>query len=82
MQSRYSFVNLMNCQHVLELSYNTHTQHAHTFTRITSIAAGKAERYLVPAINTNQKPLYLIRTTGVFYLLPASAFLFADTDWV
>ena len=58
---------------------HTHTQTRHTHT--TGVASGKAEGYLVPAINTNQKPLYLIRTAVAVYQLQSPTSLFADIDW-
>lgn len=57
----------------------THTE-THSQIYITGVASGKAEGYLVPAINTNQKPLYLIRTAVAVYQPHSPTFLLADID--
>lgn len=65
----------------LSLVAHTHTHiYTHARTHIKGVASGKAEGYLAPAINTNQKPLYLIRTAGIIYQLPALTSLFAGID--
>lgn len=53
---------------------------AHNYTHKVGVASRKAEGYLVPAINTDQKPFYLIRTALSIYQLQSPTSLFADIE--
>lgn len=58
---------------------HTHTQYTQIYS-VRGVAGGKAKGYLVAAINTNQKPLYLIRTAEAVHKLQPPSSLFANID--